>query len=771
MSIITNIDDLPWETKQRIHKDLEIKLENKYTPGMAKYVYPFEIIDNNIILPFSYAARSLKLKRPEREHFPIMNVDFEGILRDEQKEILQESINYLSTKGSVIISAYTGFGKCLGLNTPIIMYDGNIKMVQDIIVGDMLMGDDSKPRNVLSICRGQEQMYEIQPVNGDTFRVNESHILSLKLSNNKFISYICREKRYRSTYFDHTTRKMVGNYHYTNTDAVNFLRTVNSPDIIDISVKDYLKLGREVQEVLKCYKVGIDFPRQSIIISPHFLGYWLGKGVDINIDDLIIKYYSNFDKNELPYKTLDNNIINGMIDFYRSKDIINIHYIPDNYIKNIRIIRLRLLAGFIDSGGCYDREKYKILLKKKMLANQIVYLARSLGFGSYMNKIDKNNDNYQIIIYGIGLEEIPCVIEKKQAKPIKQNDALMSSFKVVPISEKNYYGFTIDGNHRFLLGDFTVTHNTICSIKLATILKFRILIVVNKVILTKQWKESILKFCPDARVNILTPKSQKEDADFYIMNAQNIEKMGKKYFLDIGTVIVDEAHLIMAETLSRSLQFVYPRYLIGLTATPYRPDGLDILLLYYFGSYKILRKLWRKHTVYRVSTGFKPTIEKAVNGRVNWGVVLDSQANDVDRNELIISLLKYFSDRTFLVLVKRISQGEYLLKRLREEGEDCTSLLGSNQDFVKDSRILVGTSGKVGVGFDHAKLDALLLGSDVEEYFIQYLGRVFRTKDVEPIIVDLVDKYSILEKHFGTRRSIYQEHGGVVKHFNLEELK
>jgi superfamily II DNA or RNA helicase len=246
--------------------------------------------------------------------------------------------------------------------------------------------------------------------------------------------------------------------------------------------------------------------------------------------------------------------------------------------------------------------------------------------------------------------------------------------------------------------------------------------------------------------------------------------MGKSFFSDIGTVIVDEAHLIMAETLSRCLQWVTPRYLIGLTATPYRPDGLNALLDLYFGKYKIIRTLWREHLAYKVSTGFKPTIELAQNGRVNWGIVLDSQANNIDRNELIIKLLKYHSTRNFLVLTKRVAQGEYLLKRLEEEGEDVTSLLGSNQEYNLSSRILIGTSSKIGVGFDHAKLDALVLAGDVEQYFVQYLGRVFRTKEVKPIIFDLVDDYTILNKHFNTRRTIYQDHGGEVCNFDIKLL-
>jgi superfamily II DNA or RNA helicase len=118
-------------------------------------------------------------------------------------------------------------------------------------------------------------------------------------------------------------------------------------------------------------------------------------------------------------------------------------------------------------------------------------------------------------------------------------------------------------------------------------------------------------------------------------------------------------------------------------------------------------------------------------------------------------------------LVKRGEQGKYIVDELVKQGENVTDLIGSNQDFDRDARILVGTCQKVGVGFDHAKLDALLLATDVEEYFVQYLGRVFRTKDTEPIIFDFVDNNSILFKHFNTRRKVYQEHGGTVKNFDL----
>ena len=226
----------------------------------------------------------------------------------------------------------------------------------------------------------------------------------------------------------------------------------------------------------------------------------------------------------------------------------------------------------------------------------------------------------------------------------------------------------------------------------------------------------------------------------------------------------------MAETLSRCLQYVYPRYLIGLTATPYRPDGLDILLNLYFGQNKIIRQLYKKHTVYKVNTGFKPKVEKTMQGRVNWNSILEAQASNEDRNELIIKIIQKFNDRNFLVLVKRVDQGKYLLEKLKQTGESVTDLIGSNQNFDHDARILIGTCQKVGVGFDHSKLDTLLLATDLEEYFVQYLGQIFRTKDNEPIIFDIVDDNSILNKHFNTRQKVYKELGGTVKLFDLEEI-
>jgi superfamily II DNA or RNA helicase len=321
-------------------------------------------------------------------------------------------------------------------------------------------------------------------------------------------------------------------------------------------------------------------------------------------------------------------------------------------------------------------------------------------------------------------------------------------------------------NGSIIISLYTGGGKTAISINMACSIKLKTLVIVNKIVLIKQWEESILKFCPEAIVQKLTARSKLKDADFYIMNAMNIEKMGKSFFKDIGLCIMDECHLLVAETLVKSLKYVYPRYLIGLSATPYRNDGLNQMLDFYFGKTKIVREMNRKHIVYKVSTGISIPNEKTEQGRVNWGAVLKYQSENIERNDLIVRIIKHFSDRNFLILCKRVEQANYIFRKLQEEKESVDNLIGSKQTFDKDSRILVGIHQKISVGFDHPKLDTLLLATDLDAYFIQSLGRIFRKQDTVPVVFDLVDSNGILLKHYKNRQSVYNEVGGKIIDFN-----
>jgi superfamily II DNA or RNA helicase len=316
---------------------------------------------------------------------------------------------------------------------------------------------------------------------------------------------------------------------------------------------------------------------------------------------------------------------------------------------------------------------------------------------------------------------------------------------------------------------YTGGGKTITSINIACHIKMKTLVIVNKLILMTQWEESILKVCPGARVQILTPRSYMNDCDFYIINAQNVEKFEEGFFSDIGVLIVDELHLIVAEKLSKALTHIEPRYLIGLSATSYRTDGFEPLIELYFGKNKIIRELYREHKVFCVFTGFVPTVEYTKDSKLNWGSILNSQSEDNDRNDLIVNIVKKYPKRTFLIITKRVKHARVLVEKLQENVENVASLIGTEQEFDRDCRVLVGILQKCGTGFDFPKLDSLILACDLQDYFIQALGRVFRREDTVPYVFDLVDDNPILMRHYKNRKGVYIKHGGKICGYKIED--
>jgi hypothetical protein len=87
--------------------------------------------------------------------------------------------NFVGSNNINLLEPHGQFG-CLSPNTPILLWNGNIKNAKDILVGDILVGDDGNKRIVEDVCQGQDKLYEIQQSNGITYIVNSKHTLVLR---------------------------------------------------------------------------------------------------------------------------------------------------------------------------------------------------------------------------------------------------------------------------------------------------------------------------------------------------------------------------------------------------------------------------------------------------------------------------------------------------------------------------------------------------------------------------------------------------------------
>jgi len=322
---------------------------------------------------------------------------------------------------------------------------------------------------------------------------------------------------------------------------------------------------------------------------------------------------------------------------------------------------------------------------------------------------------------------------------------------------------------------------TSLSIFLSSKIGLKTLIICHRIILLNQWEEAIKRFIDDAKVCLVKPGmsnkkiKEAEESQFLLVNAQNVKTLGEDFFKNIGVglVIVDEIHLILCESLSECLGYLCPRYLIGLSATPYRADGLDKLLDFYFGEEnKIIRELYHPHIVYKIDTRIKFEEDSK-----DWNALITEQSSHEKRNKFIVDIILHFKDRHFLVLCKRIEQSKTIFNYLQEEKENVSLIAEDNNKFDKDSRIIVATTGKAGVGFSVDSIDSLILASDIQSYFEQYMCRCIRREDVSPIIFDLVDDDKALKRHFTERKKVYEKAGGVIHSFNkqfpelMKELK
>ena len=766
MSSTLKLESIPEETKEKIENDLKFQINKppKNRPLIHRqppqYIHPYDLDDNDqVYLPFSYGYNQLNIPKREKSEYTKISHKTELSVRPEQKKLINETIKCLNKSNTCIVSAYTGFGKCLAPDTKVLMYDGNVKLVQDIAKGDKIMGDDSHQRNVISTSKGREMMYKIKLVNGENFSVNESHIISLSVDFSLYgVFWDSSSECYYTYYLERETLKIRRCFSKKSSVIKEYIKFSKEHDnIINITIPEYLNLNDDTKKFLKCYKKTAYFKSHPTKINPYILGLILGKYGD---DKKIMKHIFKI-------KSLKSMFTSDMIKEYR-----NLERIPGNYLINSLKVRYQLLSGFIYASSISDSIYTTVFIHGRKLAKDVLFLCNSLCLR--VDTIKMKSGKYSITISGCNLLNIRS---NRRLRPVFNDSNIMFchdsiiryDFEVEKLGIGDYYGFEIDGNRLFMLANFIVTHNTFCSLVLSSRIGLKTMIIVNKLVLMGQWEKSINKIFPNASVLKIKPSSKtiEKGHDFYIVNAINVEKFPREEFLDFGLVIVDEAHLIMAKTLSKSLLHICPRYLIGLTATPYRPDGLNDLLDIYFSENRIVRKLWREHLVYKVNTGFKPEISYNAQGQLNWGRILDDVSNNEERNDLIVDIVTRYKERNFLILTKRITQGEILYEKLLEKGENVETLLGKKQEFDKECRILIGTCQKVGVGFDFPKIDTLMIATDIEEYFIQYLGRCMRREDVNPVVFDLVDDNKVLKRHYKTREKIYKEHGGMIEEYKL----
>jgi len=559
-----------------------------------------------------------------------IDVEFHGQLRENQIPVVDA---FMKGGACGLLELPCAYGKCLGKDTPVMLFDGSIKKVQDICVGNMLRGDDSIPRVVLGLGSGREMMYEIKDLSNlhTSYKVNKSHILSLKMVDR------CNE-------------------------------------IVDISVEEYLT-----------------HPRRS-----DFRGY-------------------------------------------RHASKMTSLSTASEFARRIRTRYLQIHNDCI------------VLPKSDEDYHRIKFLALSLGHDvtETSGKMTIQLSNRQIQnTYEISVE--PCGVDE-------------------------YFGFQISGNCRFLLGDFTVTHNTVLSLNIISILKKKTLVIVHKEFLLNQWKDRVAEFLPSARIGRIQGSTfdiEDKDIVFGMLQSLSMKDYEEKCFESFGLTVIDEVHHISSEIFSRALFRIVTCHMLGLSATMIRKDGTTNVFKMFLGDVLFRGK---HEVVYDVEVRlisysnddekFNHVI-KNYKGNVIYSSMISKLCDFEPRSLFILHLLHDLlierKGQQIMLLAHNRCLLEWFHLKLTQASVSVGFYVGGMKEAaLKESetrQVILATYSMASEALDIKTLTTLIMATpktDIE----QAVGRILRVKHSSPLVIDIADSHLPFQGQAKKRLKFYKNQG------------
>lgn len=699
-------------------------------------------------------------------------------LRPYQKEAVDAGLKFLtgrSKKPGIIVAPCGCHAKGYG----ILMYDGTIKKVEDIVVGDRVMGDDGTPRTVLELHNGIDDMYGIRPLKGKPFIVNKGHIMSM---------YRLKDKR------------------------------KDGPSIEEVSIGEYIKFAPYHKTILKLRRPnGFDFEesKKNMPLDPYFLGLCLGDGSITSSLSIttqrqeIVEYLYSFVKQYNMYirvaeKKGTNNksksyflskgcgrggnpIINAIKDIglYNRKS--GDKFIPIQYLTSNKENRYKLLAGFLDTDAYYNKsgKGYEYCSKSETMMKQFVLLCRSLGLlcSGYSCKLVDGVKYYRTGIYG-NLENIPVRVGiRKGANRIINKNPYVVSFKVEYVGKGEYYGFTTDGNHLYLDEQCFIHHNSGKSLIISKIAheinRPTLVLQPSKEILEQNYAKAV-SFGSKPTIYSASCGIKELSAMTYATLKSIKKDVARLKDIGIDTLLVDECHSgYSPEEGSEFMEFMngFPEAkVLGFTATPCRLRTYSSMLE---GNYSKLNMLTKdEHNFFKkivhvtqiqelTSQGFwcplkyerwsfdesalmlNSTGAEYTNESIKESIVRNGLNNSIYKR-----LLQLMNERkAILVCMDSIEScnriSEFMNARMGAITGVVTSLTTKKKreqiisDFKEGKLKVVFNYSTLATGFDFPELDCVMFGRPTFSYstYYQILGRAVRIHPdkKEALIVDCCD--------------------------------
>ncbi|GAX84533.1 hypothetical protein CEUSTIGMA_g11954.t1 [Chlamydomonas eustigma] len=328
---------------------------------------------------------------------------------------------------------------------------------------------------------------------------------------------------------------------------------------------------------------------------------------------------------------------------------------------------------------------------------------------------------------------------------------------------------------------------TVAALYIVRELGVKTVVIVHKDFLMDQWRERIAQYLPGARVGVIKAKEvDVEDKDVVMASLQSLSM--KEYdgdtFRGFGLLIVDECHRVGTEVFSRALLKVSCRYALGISATVDRKDGMTKAFVAFLGDVVFRGKrriddVQVRQLAYWASSEAYGREETMSGGRTNMSRMINNVTSYAPRTEAIVlaiaEVVAKEPGRKVLVLSDRKAQLRSIQEGLEREHVSAGFYWGGmKRDALevteREKQVMCATFAYAAEGMDVPSLDTLVLASpksDIE----QSVGRILRQKaegrDRRPLVLDVVDQFSLFERQGAKRAAFYRRFKYDVKQYPL----
>tara|TARA_B100000902_G_C27302585_1_gene913673 strand:- start:383 stop:1831 length:1449 start_codon:yes stop_codon:yes gene_type:complete len=315
---------------------------------------------------------------------------------------------------------------------------------------------------------------------------------------------------------------------------------------------------------------------------------------------------------------------------------------------------------------------------------------------------------------------------------------------------------------------------TVIALNIISKLNVKTLVIVHKSFLLNQWVERIQQFLPNARVGKIQGQIldiENKDIVIGMLQSLSMKEYPNDMFSSFGLTIVDECHHISSEVFSRSLQKIVTRYMLGLSATMQRKDGLTKVFKMFLGEiiYKEKRSnedpVLVKGIEYVTNDDEFNETKTDYRGNPAYSSMITKLCTYNRRSEFIIKVIKKEleekEDQQIMILAQNKNILVYLFKAIESRNIASVGYYvgGMKEENLKKSetkKIIIATYAMAAEALDIKTLTTLILATPRTD-ITQAVGRILRVKHERPLVIDIIDSHDVFKRQWKKRYTYYKK--------------